>query len=170
MDYGCHLLDLALWLIGNPKPAEISGTTYDVLSRIPGQVNQWGSFDHQTFGVDDHVSGYIRFQNGASLLLETSWSSNIKEDVVENVSISGDKGGLEVFPFSLNYAKHGMLFNSSAEWLPGADDPSLPQAENFVLSCLGTAEQVVKAEEALQVTQIIEAIYESSSKGCSVRI
>ncbi|MBM7691265.1 putative dehydrogenase [Peribacillus deserti] len=170
IDYGCHLLDLSLWLIGNPAPTEVTGTTYNALSKVPGQVNQWGTFNHDTFNVDDHVTGYIKFENGTSLLLETSWSNNIKEDVIEEVSISGDMGGLEVFPFSLNYAKHGMLFNSEAAWLPGEEDPSLPQAQNFIDACLGRAEQIVKPEEALQVTQIIEAIYESSESGQAVSI
>ncbi|MGG5253499.1 Gfo/Idh/MocA family protein [Neobacillus sp. SM06] len=170
IDYGCHLLDLALWLMGEAEPTLVAGSAYNALSKIPGQVNQWGDFNHETFNVDDHVSGYIKFSNGASLLLETSWSNNIKEDVIENVSISGDKGGLDVFPFSLNYAKHGMLFNSPAAWIPGEDDPSVPQAENFVEACLGQAELVVKPEEALRVSQIIEAIYESSQTGSSVQI
>ncbi|WP_026693969.1 Gfo/Idh/MocA family protein [Peribacillus kribbensis] len=170
IDYGCHLLDLSLWLMGNPGPSEVMGTTYNTLSKMPGQVNLWGAFDYSTFNVDDHVTAYIRFENGTSLLLETSWSNNIKEDVIENVSISGDMGGLEVFPFSLNYSKHGMLFNSEAAWLPGEEDPSIPQAQNFVEACLGLSEQIVKPEEALQVTQIIEAIYKSSEEGKSVSI
>ncbi|TDK60877.1 Gfo/Idh/MocA family oxidoreductase [Bacillus salipaludis] len=162
IDYGCHLLDLALWLMGDVEPIEVSGTTYNALSKTAGQVNQWGSFDHQTFNVDDHVSAYIKFANGASMLFETSWSNNIKEDVVENISISGDKGGLEVFPLRLNYAKHGMLFNSQAVWIPGEDKPDLPQAENFVAACLGHAELVVKPEQAIRVSQVIEEIYRSS--------
>ncbi|MBI0578985.1 Gfo/Idh/MocA family oxidoreductase [Neobacillus cucumis] len=162
IDYGCHLLDLALWLMGDVEPIEVSGTAYNALSKTAGQVNEWGSFDHQTFNVDDHVSAYIKFANGASMLFETSWSNNIKEDIVENISLSGDKGGLEVFPLRLNYAKYGMLFNSQAVWIPGEDKPDLPQAENFVAACLGHAELVVKPEQAVRVSQVIEEIYRSS--------
>ncbi|MDR7001055.1 Gfo/Idh/MocA family oxidoreductase [Neobacillus niacini] len=169
IDYGCHLLDLALWLMGNAEPIEVSGSTYNALSKTEGEVNQWGSFDHQTFDVDDHVTAYIKFSNGASMLFETSWSNNIKEDVVENVSISGEKGGLEVFPLTLNYAKHGMLFNSQAAWIPGEDKPDVPQAENFIQACLGHAELVVNPEEAVRVSQIIEAIYQSSLSGNGIK-
>jgi predicted dehydrogenase len=162
IDYGCHLLDLSLWLIGSPEPVEVTGTAYNALSRTPGQVNQWGSFNHESFNVDDHVTAYIKFANGASLLLETSWSNNIREDVIENVSISGEKGGLDVFPLSVNYARNGMLFNSEAVWMPGEDDPGLPQAKNFINACLGLEEQLVKPEEAMQVSSIVEKIYESA--------
>lgn len=160
IDFGCHLLDLALWLIGNPNHIEVSGTTYNQLSKMPNQVNQWGEFDHETFEVDDHVTAYMRFENGASMLFETSWSANIKDDQV-HVSISGVDGGLSVFPFELYTTKNGMLLNSEAAWLPGEEDPGLPQARNFIEACLGINELVVKPEEALQVSQIIDRIYES---------
>ncbi|WP_110111964.1 Gfo/Idh/MocA family oxidoreductase [Bacillus sp. CGMCC 1.16541] len=161
IDYGCHLLDLAIWLMGNPKHVEVSGSTYNVLSKTPNQVNQWGEFDHATFDVDDHVTAYIKFEGGASLLLETSWAANIKDDA-EHVSISGTEGGISVFPFELYTTKNGMLLNSEAAWIQGEDDPGLPQAKNFIDACLGREELVVKPEEALQVSNIIDQIYEKS--------
>ncbi|MBL5818326.1 Gfo/Idh/MocA family oxidoreductase [Bacillus sporothermodurans] len=169
IDYGCHLLDLSLWLMGNPNPVEVSGTTYHALSNQPGQVNQWGNFNHETFNVDDHVTGYVRFANGASMLLEVSWSANIESDK-ESVSISGDQGGIEVFPLKLNYAKHGMLFNSDATLMPETEDPGYLQAKNFVDVILNRAEQIVKPKEALQVSQIMEAIYKSSENQKSVQL
>ena len=160
IDYGCHLLDLALWLMGNPKHTTVTGTAYNTLSKMPNQVNQWGSFDHETFNVDDHVTAYIQFESGASMLFETSWAANIKDDA-EHLSISGVDGGLSVFPFELYTTKNGMLLNSEAAWLPGEEEPGLLQAKNFIHTCLGMEELVVKSEEALQVSQIIDRIYES---------
>lgn len=169
IDYGCHLLDLSLWLLGNPKPVEVMGSTYNELSKMPNQVNQWGSFNHETFEVDDHVTAYIKFEGGASMLFETSWSANVKSDE-ESVSISGLTGGVDLFPFHVNQMKHGMLLNTEADWIPGEDDPSLPQALNFVNSCLGLEELVVKPEEAMQTSLIIDAIYRSSETGKSVSL
>lgn len=54
-----------------------------------------------------------------------------------------------------------MLLNSEAAWLPGEKEPGLQQDRNFIEACLGLAELVVKPEEALQVSQIIDQIYES---------
>ncbi|WP_246938772.1 Gfo/Idh/MocA family protein [Bacillus pinisoli] len=169
IDYGCHFLDLSLWLMGNPEPVEIIGTSYNRLSKMPNQVNLWGDFDHNTFDVDDHVTAYIKFENGASLFFETSWAANIKEDV-EAVSISGEFGGIDVFPFHLNQAKNGMLLNSTPDWLTGEDDPGLPQARNFINSCLGLEKPIVTADEAIHVTKIIDAIYKSSEQGRSIRL
>lgn len=169
IDWGCHFLDLSLWLMGNPKAVEVVGQSYNHLSRMPDQVNEWGSFNHETFDVDDHVTAYIRFENGATMLFETSWAANIRKQS-EGVSISGEKGGIDLFPFELNQAKHGMLMNSKADWIPGEEDPGVSQVTNFVEACLGKAELVVKPEEAMQVSQIIDAIYLSSETGKSVKL
>ncbi|QOR67198.1 Gfo/Idh/MocA family oxidoreductase [Cytobacillus suaedae] len=169
IDYGCHFLDLSMWLLGQPAPVQVTGTTYNRLSKMPGQINQWGSFNHETFEVDDHVTAYIKFENGASMLFETSWSANIKDDE-ESVSISGETGGIDLFPLEVNQAKHGLLLSSKADWIPGEEDPGFPQALNFVNSCLGLEELVVKPHEALQVTKLIDAIYKSSETGESIRI
>jgi predicted dehydrogenase len=169
IDYGCHLLDLALWLLRNPEPVEVVGKAYNRLSKIPNQVNEWGSFDSESFEVDDHVTSYITFDNGVSLLFECSWAANIKEDT-EHVSISGVNGGVNVFPFELYQAKNGMLTNTKAHSLIGEDNPGMSQANNFIDACLGEAELVVKPEEALKVTRIIEAIYKSSQSGEKVQL
>ncbi|MFC7393429.1 Gfo/Idh/MocA family protein [Scopulibacillus cellulosilyticus] len=169
IDFGCHSIDLAMWLLGNPKPVHIIGKTYNELSKTPNQVNIWGKIDHTAFDVEDHATGYVLFDNGCSLLLEASWAANIEEDI-ESISLSGVDGGVNVFPFQVNQSKHGMLLNSEANWLPGNSDPGLRQAENFVNSCLGLEEPVVKPEEAIQVSQIIEMIYKSSEQGKSLLI
>jgi predicted dehydrogenase len=155
--------------LGDPEPVQVVGKAYNHLSKQPNQVNEWGSFEPETFDVDDHVTSYITFENGASLLFECSWSANIKEDK-EHLSISGVNGGINVFPFELYQAKNGMLLNLEAQTILGEDNPGIPQAENFIDACLGTADLVVKPEEALKVTKIIEAIYESSETGKSVEI
>ena len=164
IDYGCHLLDLALWLMDNPMPVEVTASTYNYVSRAVDQVNQWGQFDASLFEVDDHATAYIKFENGASLLFETSWAANIREEATL-LSLSGTQGGLDVFPLILNQAKYGMLVNCEAVWVPGQDIPDVQQAENFINSCLGICEPLVKPQEAMCVSKIIEAIYKSSSSG-----
>ncbi|MFS0781881.1 Gfo/Idh/MocA family protein [Bacillus sp. 1P06AnD] len=162
MDYGCHLLDLAMWLTGYQEPIEVSGRAYNALGKAKDQVNQWGPFDHSTFEVDDHVTAYITFKNGLSLLLETSWLNNISEEVIETVSISGDRGGLSVFPLTTNYTQDGMMFNNQAVWIPGQEEAGLAQMRNFLRNCHGMEPLLVQPYEALYVTGLIEKIYKSS--------
>lgn len=171
IDYGCHFIDLAFWLLNHPVPVEVIGKTYNRLSTTPNQVNEWGTFDYQTFNVDDHVSSYITFKDGSSLLFECSWAANIKEDQM-HLSISGAEGGLSVYPFEVYRPQENeyQLSEENADEYHNEDQAGYRQMSNFVNSCLGTESLLVEAEEALKVNQIIEAIYESNDKGSSVRL
>ncbi|WP_026699716.1 Gfo/Idh/MocA family protein [Salibacterium aidingense] len=169
IDFGCHLLDLALWLLDDPEPVEVTGTTYNRLSKTPGLVNDWGSFDHETFDVDDHVTSYITFTNGLSMQFECSWAANIKEDHT-SLSLSGVDGGMQVYPFELYQAKYGSLWDSVVKLPEAVEDAGVLQARHFVNCCLGEEEPIVQPEQALRVNRMIEAIYQSSSKRSAVRL
>ncbi|MFC0524834.1 Gfo/Idh/MocA family protein [Pontibacillus salicampi] len=169
IDFGCHLLDLALWLLDDPTPVEVMGKTYDQLSKTPGQVNDWGTFDHEAFNVDDHVTSYILFNNGMSMQFECSWAANIKEDHT-TLSISGVDGGLDVFPLEFYKAKYGALWDNQPVVKPDEESDGIRQARNFVESCLGNEELTVQPEQALKVTKLMEAIYISSETGASVKL
>ena len=169
IDYGCHFLDLALWLLNGLEPVEVIGSTYNRLSKTPGQINEWGTFDSETFDVDDHVSAYIKFANGASMLFECSWAANIKEDI-KHISISGSEGGINVFPFELYRPGFGTFLTSHSDVEFDEKKAGYLQAEHFVDSCSGTAELLVKPEEAMIVSKMIEAIYESSETERSVKL
>lgn len=169
IDYGCHVLDLALWLQEGNEPVEVLGRTYNALSRQPNQVNEWGQINHETFDVDDHVTAYITFENGSSLMLECSWAANIKEDEL-HLSLSGDKQGMNLFPFECYYPEFGVMHMSEAKVVHDEIVAGDRQMKNFVLSCLGKEEPAIKAEEALKVNELIEAIYKSSRLGKSVKL
>ncbi|RLL40572.1 gfo/Idh/MocA family oxidoreductase [Oceanobacillus piezotolerans] len=169
IDFGCHMLDLAIWLLGEAEPIELMGSTYNRLSKSPNQINDWGIFDYAAFEVDDHVSAYITFDNHVSLQFECSWAANIKEDKI-HLSISGSEGGLNMYPFELYQPKLGKMMESTTEAKHDEAEAGFIQAENFVDSCLGEAELVVKPEEALKVSKIMEAIYRSSETRSSVKL
>ncbi|APC49467.1 dehydrogenase [Virgibacillus halodenitrificans] len=169
IDFGCHLLDLSIWLLGDPEPVEVIGKTYNRLSKSPIQINDWGSFNYQTFEVDDHVSAYITFENDISVLFECSWAANIKEDKI-HLSVSGAEGGLNMYPFELYQPKLGSMMETTAKAEHNEKRAGVVQAENFVNSCLGESELVVKPEQAMKVSKIIEAIYQSSESGTSVKL
>src|SRR5699024_2643625 len=55
IDYGCHFIDLAFWLLNQHVLVEVRGKTYKRLSTTLNQVNEGGTIDYQKFNVDDHV-------------------------------------------------------------------------------------------------------------------
>lgn len=169
IDYGCHLLDMAFWLLGNPKPVEVLGRIYNRLSKTPGQINDWGLIDYEAFDVDDHVTGYVTFEDGSSLMLECSWAANIKEDTL-SLTVSGTESGMSVYPFELYKPHHHSMTTKKVEASHDEKIAGERQLENFVDSCLGEEQLVVKPEQALLVNRVIAAIYESSDKEMSVRL
>lgn len=169
VDFGVHLLDLAMWLIGSPKPVEVMGMSSQHIGTRP-DVNEWGPWGHETFEVEDHATALIRTDTGSAIQLEVSWALNIPESV-ENISLSGTEGGLDLRPFRINKAAHGMLINSTPTWMPGEklSDWDL-QIDDFIESVLNGREPLVKPEEAMYVSQIVDAVYESSAIGSAIKL
>jgi predicted dehydrogenase len=169
IDFGVHLLDTALWLIGNPRPVEVCASLSQNLGQQPN-VNPWGEWNYKEFTVEDQVAAFVRFDNGTSMLLECSWALNVPESV-ENVSISGTEAGLEVFPLKVNKAAHEMLVSWKPDWMPGErDNAGDVQTDDFVTALLEGRPPTVLPEQALQVTDIVDAIYRSAEAGKAIQL
>lgn len=162
IDFGCHMLDLALWMAGNPQTIDVSGQTFNALSRSEDFINEWGPINPDTFEVEDHAAAFIRLHNGAVIMLETSWAANIAADE-ESLSISGTKGGIEVFPLRVNKQSNGMLVTTTPDFIPEEKSTDLLQAEHFVACCFGEATPISTPNDSMQVSKIIESIYVNSA-------
>lgn len=90
MDIGVHVLDLALWLMGYPRPSVVLATTHRGIGSREG-VGAMGAWDWRNYSVEDMVRGMICFDNGASLLLETSFAANVGEE--ERIQVSDGRPG-----------------------------------------------------------------------------
>lgn len=69
IDLGVHRLDLALWLMGYPQLTWVMGSSYDAIARATAAKSG------KAFDVEDLAAGFIRFENGATLVLEASWAA-----------------------------------------------------------------------------------------------
>src|SRR5690606_27300142 len=101
LDIGIHVLDLCWYLMGSPKVVAVSGNTYDKLGSR-GNITTMprykaADYDPDRNSVEDLANAVIRFENGASLLLDCSYSLHATKDSID-VSIYGDKGGAELEP------------------------------------------------------------------------
>jgi len=72
------MLDLALFLMGHPKPTTAFGSAYAVLGKRADYPAPWGQWDVKRFSVEDFGVGLVRFKTGATLLLKASWAANIR--------------------------------------------------------------------------------------------
>ncbi len=97
IDLGVHMIDLAIYMMGNPKPVSVVGSTYckfaDDNSKSDSEHSDFGEkVEGGTFDVEDLATGFIKFDNGASLQIEFSWASNIKKET-RFVELRGTKKG-----------------------------------------------------------------------------
>ena len=178
IDIGTHALDLTLWLMDNYQPQLVVGTTYHKLADQRQTANAWGDWDPQEFTVEDSAFGFIKMQNGATIILESSWALNTLDVKEAKCSLCGSKAGADMengvringVKFGKQYIEEPNLKSGGVAFYEG-DANSTPEDlenRNFYDAILYGKELRVKPEQALVVTRILEAIYESAKSGKAV--
>jgi len=168
IDIGVHVLDLALWLMGNPKAVSVSGSTYSVFGCKGEGTGDWGTSEAGgTCDVEDLAAGLIKLDTGATLMLEASWASHIEKDLMYT-SLVGTKGGADVDPFRIYKDLHGTI----ADITPGYPNVSGHEMEiRHFIDCLVNGKTPISTgEHGLEVVRILNAIYKSAATGKEVRL
>lgn len=171
IDIGVHRLDLALWLMGYPKPVSVTGVTYNLLGKRLAEPQ------NKTFDVDDLAAAFIRFENGEALTLETSWASNTEKREDQWTQIFGVDGGALIRNFDEGYQFEARVFRSAGEAgthveveTPEPPEPWESAQSHFCRSILAGTETLAPGEQGHTVMRILDAIYESASTGREVRL
>lgn len=174
IDIGTHALDLTLWMMDNYKPKYVVGNAYHKLSQRANAANAWGPWDPSKFTVEDSAFGFITMENGATIVLESSWALNTLDVGEAKTSLCGTEGGADMENgLRINGESHSQMYETEIQMEAGGVDfydgsgdiPEELEAQQWIDSILNGTEPVVKPEQALVVTQILEAIYESSQTG-----
>jgi predicted dehydrogenase len=176
------VLDMALWLMDNPKVVSVSAATYSALG--PKGKGQWGGSrftvtPDQPYEVEDLAAAFLRMENGATLHLETSWAGYSGHTDEFGVSLMGDNGGAELHV--KDYASTGTLkiFGDTG----GAPTDSTPRLQtkevwdghaqiihNVVDSILHGTPVSPSGDEGLDRTRLIDAIYQSAELGRALNL
>ncbi|MBC1272852.1 Gfo/Idh/MocA family protein [Listeria booriae] len=174
IDIGTHALDLTLWMMDNYKPKYVVGNAYHKLSQRENAANAWGPWDPSKFTVEDSAFGFITMENGATIVLESSWALNTLDVGEAMTALCGTEGGADMENgLRINGESHSQMYEKQIQLEAGGvdfydgtgDDPAELEAQQWIDSILSNTDPVVKPEQALVVTQILEAIYESSQTG-----
>jgi predicted dehydrogenase len=168
VDVGVHMLDLTLWIMGFPKPISATGVTYKKFGNRTGVFNPWGPWDPKEFTVEDFAAGFVRFENGATLVLETSFAANIEKSIF-NTTLMGTDGGCEYAPMKIFREEHQTLLDVTPSSLQEVDKFAA-ELRAFVDAVRNDTEPPVKGEEALVTAKIMDAIYKSAETGKEVEI
>ena len=176
IDIGTHALDLTLWMMNNYKPKYCVGTAYHKLNNDTDQGNMWGNWDPDKFTVEDSAFGFVVMENGATIVLESSWALNTL-DVREAVTtICGTKAGADMANggMRINGVRNGRQYVLEPSFKAGgvafshgdAAESAADQEERLWIEAVrNDTDPVTLPEQAFCVTRILEGIYESAKTG-----
>lgn len=175
IDIGVHMLDMALYFMGNPKPVSVFGATYAEFGPKKRGIGTWGTPQWDgVFDVEDLATAMIRMEDGSMLTLEVSWAvNNAPEDSAGFVRLMGDKAGA-CFKTGQNGTFYTEQFDRPVDVdvqpnRNAPDERSLLSA-HFV-ECVRDGKQPISdAMSGLTNNLIIEGIYESSRTGHEVAL
>lgn len=177
IDLGVHCIDLAMWMMGNPKPVAVSGCTYqkfannDVCDSVDSKFGD--KVADGTFDVEDLAMGFLRFDNGACLQIEFSWASNVECDR-KFMELRGTKAGVtfdndKVKIFTEEYGNCVDLEPVTANNLPGTSGHE-ENLRHFADVLLHGAQPEFLPEQGVNMIKILEAMYTSAETGKEVRL
>ena len=174
IDLGVHVIDLVRFIAGNPKPVSVYGVTYDNLgpNRAVGAEQAWGSRNDPKYkyDVEDFASALIRYDNGLTVSIETSFNLNCKR-ASGRVELFGTKGGVVLSPEFEIYTDIGGRF---VNVLPAAKvefdftGAFCAEIKGFVDAATGVAPCVAPGEDGVVLMKILDGIYESARTGHEV--
>lgn len=164
IDLGVHRIDLALWLMGHPEPAAVSGSTYNVIAR------RIAAEQKKLFTVEDLACGIVKFRNGATLMVEASWALNINEPEHMVTSLYGSKGAIVQRNTGGGYQMHAELYleeagNLFTKTFDSTTVPA-PSAQEEFLACIReNRPPSAGAEDGIRVQKILDGLYASAEQG-----
>ena len=172
IDIGVHVIEMAHYFMGSPKPVAASGNVWTYMGDKPSAVvSQWPAWDHKTYTVEDLAIGQIRFENGAILQIESSFAAHIEKDIW-NFTAMGDKGGCGWDPAGIYTDRAGTMVNSLPQFTGDSSWDYLfgTKIQNWVNGCLKGTALTAPGEAGLAVQKILDGVYRSAEAGKEVVI
>ncbi len=182
VDLGVHLIDLVMHLGGSPRATRASGVCW---SRFGSPIEDyeytemWSGppLPDGVFDVEDAATGLIRFENGLTLELNTTWAANISEgSLPEGINLFGDRGGcsFDVWGTQIKVATGqddevinlNPSFSQSDTWVAAWER----QYEHFVKMVTERARPDASLDDGRKVQAVIEALYRSSREDREVEV
>lgn len=175
IDLGVHMIDICWYLMGKPRPVSVSGNTYSKLGNRSHIENlsfyKAADYNPTINNVEDMANALIRFDNGASLYVDVSFTLHAKKDELF-VKLFGEKGGAEIEPeLAMVTEKNNTILNIT----PQIDSLSFDfegafrnEINHFADCCLTGKETIAPVADGVQVMKMLNAVYESAKTGKEV--
>lgn len=174
IDLGVHSIDLVRYLMGKPKAVSVYGSTFVKLGDRPN-IKSAKEYIASSRGrgecdCEDLAAATIRFDNGAVLTAEMSFSLNLEGDR-NNVELFGTGAGLLIDKKVRMFGEaDGELRDFDFEGETGINVREAFQREinHFVSAAQGKVECRNPAEDGVELMRILTAIYRSAESGHEV--
>lgn len=175
IDLGVHVIDLTRYLMGNPKPVSVFGVTFHKLGNRSELKDKKAyvsvsATENDVCDVEDMASAMIRYDNGAVLSVETSFSLNLKKEK-GTIELFGTKGGacldpeLEIYTVLNGYMADVNLCTPTALSFDGLFQHEI----DHYIDCVRTGcECKAPAQDGVDLMRILRAIYKSAETGHEV--
>jgi predicted dehydrogenase len=180
-----HMIDLAMYFMGNPEPAYVIGQTFDNFITNSDFKGPWGIPD-QKGGVTDvetAAHGFVTFKTGQVLTFQASWAEMVKREEVSVVFQGGKAGGkierlfgedgldeTAIDTCEMYCQEDGKSVDKTMEVEECEDMGRIRSAQNFIGAIAGTEEPLNNPQQALGLMQVIDACYESANTGKPVEV
>jgi predicted dehydrogenase len=157
LDLGLSILDLGLWLGGNPAPARVSASLDPV-----GRERS----------VEQSGSAFVVCENGMSVFVDVTWR-HLGEGERFGVGLRGSKGTAAINPLNVWKELHGVAVDVSPTGSVGRENAFTAsyRAEwaHFQAAIAGDA-KVPALKEHLTLHKVLDGIYRSAFDGRDVTL
>lgn len=173
IDIGVHMLDLSLYLMGNPKPVAVTGATYAEFGPKRRGIGGWGTPNWDgVFDVEDLATAMIRMEDGSTLTLDVSWAVHMDTDSAPFVHLMGSEGGASY------RGDAGKLLSEQDDQLvdiplqaPAEDEGARLRMSRHFLECIREGkEPLIPVLSGYTTNLILDAIYRSSQLGREIEL
>jgi len=178
IDLGVHMIDLAMWLMGNPKPVSVTGCVYSEFSDSDLSDSEHSNFGEKKsdgiFDVEDLAMGFIRFEDGACMQIEFSWASNIEQEV-RYFELRGTKAGCSWSSVDDKLKIYTEQFGSTVDYLPNIDNSKGVQfheanIRHFIDCLVNGTEPMYIPQQGVNMMKILEAMYRWAEEGHEIAL
>ncbi|KAB8144331.1 Gfo/Idh/MocA family oxidoreductase [Chloroflexia bacterium SDU3-3] len=179
VDLGVHVLDIAMYLMGEPAPLAVSASAYAEFG--PRGLKGWQgreqfSDERLPYEVEDLATAFVRLGGGATLLLEASWATHSSAGDDFGVTLYGTEGGVELMVRNYTtvdtvrvFTDIGGVATDMAPKIPKSDG-HLEVISRFVSAVVHGTPAIPSADDGLRRNLVLDAAYQSAAEGREITI
>jgi predicted dehydrogenase len=173
VQFGTHIVDLALWLMDLPEVERVSAVMRQaggpMCNGVPPPPREAGPVRT----VEDAATVLLRLEHGRSALIEAAWSQDLEDDR-QYLEIHGDRGAASLWPLRI----HGEV-----EGVPATIVPEYTAATNYQLLARHFVDLIARhsrgerglhpiasAEDGQRLAALTRAIYASVDAGREIEV